>query len=322
MNPRKNTFTFCEPKEEALNRTLETSFEARVRDYMAAHTERIERFENAIFKQREEINDMMAKMFGLLKELTTSRSPEKILVREEARHHINKHINSISLIRMEEEKSVRNNELDGENIVKPNKSNVTETLEEVDGNDEVKNRTNNEPVRSVKEKLTRIKGEELVEVPSSCPVGYYLKHKINEKLINDLVNNQRFNDSLLATRVGLKDMDALVDQGSNVNVIPHSTYNRLTNERPAETDIKLSLASHSYIYPLGIAKDVLVEVAGYVYPVDFLILDIKEDEKRPFILGTQFLTTTRAVIKFDKGTITLRYGKNKISFHKIPKPLL
>ncbi|GKC75402.1 zinc finger, CCHC-type containing protein, partial [Tanacetum coccineum] len=45
--------------------TLGTTFEARVRDYMTAHTERIERFENAIFKQREEINGRMTKMFGL-----------------------------------------------------------------------------------------------------------------------------------------------------------------------------------------------------------------------------------------------------------------
>ncbi|GKD57873.1 hypothetical protein Tco_1291260 [Tanacetum coccineum] len=40
-----------------------------------------------------------------------------------------------------------------------------------------------------------------------------------------------------------------------------------------------ALASHSYIYPLGIAEDVLVDVAGYVYPVDFVILDIREDKK-------------------------------------------
>ncbi|GKF40195.1 reverse transcriptase domain-containing protein, partial [Tanacetum coccineum] len=116
-------------------------------------------------------------------------------------------------------------------------------------------------------------------------------------------------------------MNALVDQGSDVNVMPLSTYKKLTNERPDETDIRLSLASHSYIYPLGIAKDVLVDVAGYVYPIDFVILDIKEDEKRPFILGTPFLTTAKAVIKFDKGTITLRSGKSKMSFHRIPKPL-
>ncbi|GJW24307.1 reverse transcriptase domain-containing protein [Tanacetum coccineum] len=86
-------------------------------------------------------------------------------------------------------------------------------------------------------------------------------------------------------------------------------------------DIRLSLASHSYIYPLGIADEVLVEVAEHVYPVDFVILDIKENEKRPFILGTPFLTTAKAVIKFDKGVITLRSRESKISFNRIPESL-
>ncbi|GJS55404.1 zinc finger, CCHC-type containing protein [Tanacetum coccineum] len=90
--------------------------------------------------------------------------------------------------------------------------------------------------------------------------------------------------------------------------------------KPAETDIRLLLASHSYIYPLGIVEDILVEVAEHVYLVDFVILDIKENEKWPFILGTPFLTTAKAIIKFDKGTITLRSGKSKASFHRIPAP--
>nr|GEU67577.1 hypothetical protein [Tanacetum cinerariifolium] len=59
---------------------------------------------------------------------------------------------------------------------------------------------------------------------------------------------------------GLKHMDDLVDQGYDVNVMPFSIYNRPTNERAAEIDIRLSLAIHLYIYPLGIAEDVLVEV--------------------------------------------------------------
>ncbi|GKA89670.1 hypothetical protein Tco_0811482 [Tanacetum coccineum] len=96
---------------------------------------------------------------------------------------------------------------------------------------------------------------------------------------------------------------------------------KLTDERPAETDIRLSLASHLYIYPLGIAEDILVEVVEHVYPVDFVILDIKEYEKRPFISETPFLTTAKAVVKFDKGTITLRSGKSKISFHRILESL-
>ncbi|GKD28822.1 hypothetical protein Tco_1239600, partial [Tanacetum coccineum] len=62
--PKLNPFTFRErtclsPQPQALG----TTFEARVRDYMAVHTERMERFENVIFKQREEINGRMTKMF-------------------------------------------------------------------------------------------------------------------------------------------------------------------------------------------------------------------------------------------------------------------
>ncbi|GKA82167.1 reverse transcriptase domain-containing protein [Tanacetum coccineum] len=109
----------------------------------------------------------------------------------------------------------------------------------------------------------------------------------------------------------LKHVNALVDQGSDVNVMPYSTYTKLTNERLAETDIRLSLASHSYIYPLGIADDVLVKIAEHVYPIDFAILDIMENGNSPFILGTPFLTTAKASIKFDTGIITLRSRKHK-----------
>ncbi|GJZ37695.1 hypothetical protein Tco_0583886 [Tanacetum coccineum] len=85
------------PQPQALNAT----FEAGVRDYMAAHTERMERFENTIFKQREEINGRMTEMFGLLKELTTSTTPEKVLIREEAKFPVTKNLNSISLTKGE-----------------------------------------------------------------------------------------------------------------------------------------------------------------------------------------------------------------------------
>ncbi|GKC38450.1 reverse transcriptase domain-containing protein [Tanacetum coccineum] len=241
---------------------------------------------------------------------------------------------------MEEEKSVRNNGVVGKNIVEPNKSIVVETLEEVDRNDEVNNRTNNGPVRSTGKDLTGEKVRKLVKTPRPQPVRFYLKHKINKELIEGLVENPRFNDSLLAMQSGkieceayhslpvepmrkamlkkmitkmedmggnfvipcniggLKYMYALVDQGSDLNVMPLSTYNRLTGKKLVETDIRLSLASQSHIYPLGIAEDVLVKIADFIYPVDFVIIDIKEDRKRPFILGTPFLTTAKAEISF------------------------
>ncbi|GJT48948.1 hypothetical protein Tco_0975105 [Tanacetum coccineum] len=101
--PKLNTFAFREqtgpsPQPQA----LETTFEDRIRDYMAAHTERMERFENVIFKQCEGINSRMTEMFGLLKELTTSKTSEKELIREEAKFPITKNVNSISLTKGEE----------------------------------------------------------------------------------------------------------------------------------------------------------------------------------------------------------------------------
>ncbi|GKE42210.1 zinc finger, CCHC-type containing protein, partial [Tanacetum coccineum] len=306
--------------------------------------ERTGRFENAIFKQCEEINNKITEMFGLLKELMTSRAFEKVLIREEAKFPVTKNVNSISLARGEEERSDKTDEtLD--NTERPT---ITETEIPV-----------MEPERSNGTKNKLIKKDErkeVEEVLSSRPVEYYLKHRINEKLIEGLVDNTRFNDSLSRAQVGkvkgktynvlprgpvyeailkkkitkkedirgnfeipcsiggLKHVNALVDQGSDMNVMPNFTYMKLTDKRPAKRDIRLALAS----YPLGIAEDVLAKVAEHVYPIDFVILDIKENEKRPFILGTPFLTTVKAEIKFNKGTITLRSGKSKISFHRIP----
>nr|GFA26239.1 retrotransposon protein, putative, Ty3-gypsy subclass [Tanacetum cinerariifolium] len=61
---------------------------------------------------------------------------------------------------------------------------------------------------------------------------------------------------------GLKHMNALVDQGSDVNVMPLSTYMKLTDERPAEMDIRLSLASHSNHYPLSRIDDLFDQLQG------------------------------------------------------------
>ncbi|GKA97490.1 retrovirus-related pol polyprotein from transposon TNT 1-94 [Tanacetum coccineum] len=221
---------------------------------------------------------------------------------------------------MDKERILRTKRLLNKNVIELSELNVVDPEEVVDVKEEVENGTNNEEIRSMKEKITREEIEELVEMPRSQPIGYYLKHEINKELIEGLICIQRYNESLLAIRLGgLKYMDALVDQGSDVNVMPFSIYSRLTNKKPVGTNIRLSIASHSYIFPLGIAEDVLVEIAGYIYPVDFMILDVKEDKKKPFILGTSFLTTTKAEIRFDKGTITLKSRKNKINFFKIPE---
>nr|GEW38767.1 hypothetical protein [Tanacetum cinerariifolium] len=127
----------------------------------------MERFEKAIFKQREEINDRMAKMFGLLKELTASRTPKKVLVREEARHPITKNVNAIYLVKIKNEKNIEINEVVNKNVIELSELNAIEPKEVVDMKKEVENETNDEPIRSVEEEIIRDGSKELVEMPRS-----------------------------------------------------------------------------------------------------------------------------------------------------------
>ncbi|GJT20314.1 hypothetical protein Tco_0890251, partial [Tanacetum coccineum] len=89
---------------ELQQRTLEPSFEARVQSYTAGHTKRMERFEEAICKQREDINERMTDMFSLLKEYTKGKAQGKVLVKEKVSKPVAKCVNAIPLIRVEDDK--------------------------------------------------------------------------------------------------------------------------------------------------------------------------------------------------------------------------
>nr|GEW34497.1 RNA-directed DNA polymerase, eukaryota, nucleotide-binding alpha-beta plait domain protein [Tanacetum cinerariifolium] len=288
----------------------------------------MDKFKNFVFKQRKEINDRMTEMFGLLKELTTSRTPEKVLIRKEAKFSVTKNVNSISLARGEEERSDKPEKTLGNTI----KSTVTATeipVKEAERNNETKNK----PIEKVKNKeveedlwklcqsygtvvdvyipnrrskagkrfafvwfikfdnVDRLVGNlytlwigrmhlhanvvRFERTPSQVPRPSQ-SHRINEKLIEGLVDNNRFNDSLFRARVrkvngetynvlprglvyeavlkkkitkkedvrgnfeipysivGLKHVKALIDQGSDMNVMPYSTYMKLTDKIPIE----------------------------------------------------------------------------------------
>nr|GEZ48539.1 zinc finger, CCHC-type [Tanacetum cinerariifolium] len=114
----------------------------------------MERFEKPHLN-REEINNRMVVMFRLLKELTSIMTSKKVLVREEARYPITKNYNAISLVKIKEEKNTKNNEVVDKNIIELSELNAKEPKEVVDMKKEVEDRTNDEPVRSVEEEITR-----------------------------------------------------------------------------------------------------------------------------------------------------------------------
>ncbi|GKB72765.1 reverse transcriptase domain-containing protein [Tanacetum coccineum] len=77
----------------------------------------------------------------------------------------------------------------------------------------------------------------------------------------------------------------------------------------------LELADRSISEPIGIAEDVYVTVGKFQFPADFVVVDFEPDPRVPLILGRSFLKTSRALIDVYEGEITLRVGREAITFN-------
>ncbi|KAK8547627.1 hypothetical protein V6N12_031761 [Hibiscus sabdariffa] len=87
------------------------------------------------------------------------------------------------------------------------------------------------------------------------------------------------------------------------------------------TTVMLQLADHSYVQPEGKIEDILVKVDKFIFPVDFLILDCEAYENAPIILGRPFLSTSRAVIDFDKDKIVFKVDDDQVKIKSLTKQL-
>lgn len=59
--------------------------------------------------------------------------------------------------------------------------------------------------------------------------------------------------------------------------------------------MSVQLANRTVKYPRGIIEDVLVKDNTFIFPVDFVIIDMSEDVEVPLILGRPFLATSKTI---------------------------
>ncbi|XP_058733223.1 uncharacterized protein LOC131604824 [Vicia villosa] len=108
--------------------------------------------------------------------------------------------------------------------------------------------------------------------------------------------------------------NGLVDLGSSINLIPLSVVKRLGNIEMKHTKITLQLADKSIISPYGVVQDMLVKVDKFLFPVDFVVVDMEEDCDVPLILGRPFMKTTRMMIDIDDGIMKVRVQDKEVIF--------
>ncbi|RDX73568.1 hypothetical protein CR513_46807, partial [Mucuna pruriens] len=106
-------------------------------------------------------------------------------------------------------------------------------------------------------------------------------------------------------------VDAMLDLGASINVMPVSIYRSLNFGDLEPTGMTIQLANRSIVQPLGVLEDVLVQVNELIFPADFYVLDMEDEtagKESTLILGRPFLMTARTKIDVYSGTLSMEFG--------------
>ncbi|KAG9444759.1 hypothetical protein H6P81_016099 [Aristolochia fimbriata] len=111
-----------------------------------------------------------------------------------------------------------------------------------------------------------------------------------------------------------KFVNALCDLGASVNLMSLSLCRYLKLREPQEIGITLQFADRSTKIP-GVKEDVLVKIQDFIYPCDFIVLDMEVDKNLPIIHGRPFLATAGSIIDCKHENLTLTLNNDTISFN-------
>ncbi|XP_016557133.2 uncharacterized protein LOC107856673 [Capsicum annuum] len=88
----------------------------------------------------------------------------------------------------------------------------------------------------------------------------------------------------------------LCDLGDSINLMPLVMYKQLGLGLPKPTSMRLLMADQTVKKLVGILYNVLVKVASFIFPADFVIVNCEVDFNIPIILKSPFLSTSRVLV--------------------------
>ncbi|XP_023767338.1 uncharacterized protein LOC111915931 [Lactuca sativa] len=106
----------------------------------------------------------------------------------------------------------------------------------------------------------------------------------------------------------------LANFGAIINLMPYSFYQNLELPSLKTTRMANHMSNRLVTYPNGIVEYLLVKIGKFVFPVDFVVIDMKDDEDVPIILGCQLLNTARVVVDIQELKLILRVRKDERTF--------
>ena len=92
----------------------------------------------------------------------------------------------------------------------------------------------------------------------------------------------------------------LCNSRASINLMPLSMVKRLSLGELTPIAMTLQMEERTMANLEGIPEDILIKVGKFIFPVDFVVIDIEEDKQVPLLLGRPFLTTRAALIDVKK----------------------
>ncbi|XP_031273838.1 uncharacterized protein LOC116132326 [Pistacia vera] len=149
----------------------------------------------------------------------------------------------------------------------------------------------------------------------SCDL-YGGDHRSNEYALLQMSSYAKFLKEILSNKRKLEEQEIvkLTKECASINLMPLSVFRKLRLGEPRATTVSLQLAYRSIKYLRGIMEDMLVKVDKFIFPVDFLVLDMEEDVEILFILGQPFLAIGKTLIDVQRGELIRRVRDEKVMF--------
>ena len=97
--------------------------------------------------------------------------------------------------------------------------------------------------------------------------------------------------------------------------MPLSVVKRLSLGELTPISMTLKMVDRTMAQPEVILEDVPIKVGKFIFPMDFVVIDIEEDKQVLLLLGRPFLATGATLIDVKKGELTLGVGDEKVHFN-------
>ncbi|RDX97361.1 hypothetical protein CR513_19873, partial [Mucuna pruriens] len=113
-------------------------------------------------------------------------------------------------------------------------------------------------------------------------------------------------------------VDAMLDLGASINVMPVSIYRALNFGDLEPIGMTIQHVNRSIVQPLGVLEDVLIQVNELIFPANFYMLDMEDETsgtEPTLILGRLFLMTARTKIDVHAGMLSMEFGDTLVKFN-------